>query len=47
MGLVFYHGWTQKQAAELLGVSERTVARRWLSACMQLERILRGELPRE
>jgi RNA polymerase sigma factor (sigma-70 family) len=29
VGLVFYHGWTQAQVAELLGVCERTVRRYW------------------
>jgi RNA polymerase sigma factor (TIGR02999 family) len=47
VGLIFYHGWTQKQVAELFGVSERTIARRWLGACVRLERMLRGKLPRD
>jgi len=29
IGLVFYHGWTQAQVAELMQVSERTVQRWW------------------
>jgi RNA polymerase sigma factor (sigma-70 family) len=45
VGLVFYHGWTQGQVAGLFGVSERTVARRWFSACMRLEKALGGRLP--
>jgi RNA polymerase sigma-70 factor (ECF subfamily) len=45
VGLVFYHGWTQVQVAELFGVSERTIARRWLGACAQLEKALGGRLP--
>jgi RNA polymerase sigma-70 factor (ECF subfamily) len=45
VGLVFYHGWTQKQTAELFDVSERTVARWWHSACLQLQRLLDGKLP--
>ena len=47
VGLVFYHGWTQAQVAELFGVSERTVARRWLSAMIRLKEELKGELPGE
>jgi RNA polymerase sigma factor (sigma-70 family) len=32
VGLTFYHGWTQAQIAELFGVDERTVRRRWRAA---------------
>lgn len=32
-GLTYYHGWTQAEAGELFGVTERTV-RRWLQAAM-------------
>jgi RNA polymerase sigma-70 factor (ECF subfamily) len=40
-GLTYYHGWTQAEAAELFGVSERTV-RRWLqSAMLKLHRALK------
>jgi RNA polymerase sigma-70 factor (ECF subfamily) len=45
MGLAFYHGWTQAQIAALFRVSERTVARRWHSACLQLQTMLNGKLP--
>ena len=45
MGLAFYHGWTQAQIAALFKVSERTVARRWHSACLQLQSMLGGKLP--
>jgi RNA polymerase sigma-70 factor (ECF subfamily) len=45
MGLAFYHGWTQTQIAALFQVSERTVARRWNSACLQLQTMLDGKLP--
>jgi DNA-directed RNA polymerase specialized sigma24 family protein len=45
VGLIFYHGWTQAQTAELFGVSERTIARRWFAACLSLEQALRGRLP--
>jgi RNA polymerase sigma-70 factor (ECF subfamily) len=40
VGLVFYHGWTQVQIAELFGVVERTVRRRWQSACLRLSRLV-------
>jgi RNA polymerase sigma factor (sigma-70 family) len=36
IGLSFYHGWTQTQIAELLQVDERTIRRRWRSACLHL-----------
>jgi len=45
IGLTFYHGWTQAQIAELLLVNERTVRRRWQSACLQLRKLVDGELP--
>lgn len=38
--LVFYQGLTQAQAAELLGLSARTVLRRWHAALVKLHRIL-------
>jgi RNA polymerase sigma factor (sigma-70 family) len=44
VGLVFYHGWTQDQIAELFGVDQRTVRRRWKAACERL-RTIAGELP--
>jgi RNA polymerase sigma factor (sigma-70 family) len=46
MGLVFYHGWTQLQIAELLQVDERTVRRRWQSACLRLNQLAGQKLPR-
>jgi RNA polymerase sigma-70 factor (ECF subfamily) len=46
MGLVFYHGWTQAQIAELLEVDERTIRRRWQSACVRLHELVGGDLPR-
>jgi RNA polymerase sigma-70 factor (ECF subfamily) len=46
VGLVFYQGWTQAQIAELLGVNERTVRRRWQSACLRLNDLVGGNLPR-
>jgi RNA polymerase sigma-70 factor (ECF subfamily) len=33
----FYHGWTQSQIAELLGISERQVRRWWVEACLRLK----------
>jgi RNA polymerase sigma factor (sigma-70 family) len=45
VGLTFYHGWTQPQIAELLGVDERTVRRRWRAACGKLSNALGGRLP--
>jgi RNA polymerase sigma factor (sigma-70 family) len=45
VGLVFYHGWTQAQIAELLQVDERTVRRRWQSACLQLNQLVGENLP--
>jgi RNA polymerase sigma factor (sigma-70 family) len=43
--LGFYHAWTQPQMADLLGVNERTVRRRWQAACQELNRLVGGELP--
>jgi RNA polymerase sigma-70 factor (ECF subfamily) len=45
MGLIFYHGWTKAQIAELLGMDERTIRRRWRSACRRLTEALGGQLP--
>jgi RNA polymerase sigma-70 factor (ECF subfamily) len=45
VGLVFYHGWTQQQVAELFGVSERTVRRHWVAASTRLHTVLEGQLP--
>ena len=36
VGLVFYHGWTQGRIAELFQVDERTIRRRWASACRKI-----------
>jgi RNA polymerase sigma-70 factor (ECF subfamily) len=36
VGLVFYHGWKQSQIAELFEVDERTIRRRWASACKKI-----------
>jgi len=45
VGLKFYHGWTEVQIAELFGVAERTVRRRWRAACATLAQTLHGEFP--
>jgi RNA polymerase sigma factor (sigma-70 family) len=45
VGLMFYHGWTQAQIAELFSVDERTIRRRWRSACQRLNEALGGQLP--
>lgn len=38
--LLWYHGLTQNEAAQLLGVSERTVKSRWREARLKLGRLL-------
>ena len=43
--LLWYQGLSQAEAAELLGVSERTVKRRWQAARLRLHEALQGELP--
>jgi RNA polymerase sigma-70 factor (ECF subfamily) len=43
--LLWYQGLSQEEAAGLLGVSERTVKRRWQSARVRLFEALGGELP--
>ncbi|MDY3555351.1 RNA polymerase sigma factor [Gemmata sp. JC717] len=40
VGLIFYHGWKQAQIAELFGVDERTVRRRWRRACEHLRKLV-------
>jgi RNA polymerase sigma factor (sigma-70 family) len=42
VGLVFYHGWTQDKIAELFQVDERTIRRRWASACQRLRQVVGG-----
>jgi len=36
VGLIYYHGWTQAQVAELFQTTERTVRRRWQAAMLKL-----------
>jgi RNA polymerase sigma factor (sigma-70 family) len=43
--LLWYEGLTQEQAAAVLGVSLRTVRRRWQSARLKLTEALHGEMP--
>lgn len=44
VSLTFYHGWTQAQIAEVLGIDERTVRRHWRSACLILNDALHPRL---
>lgn len=41
VGLLFYHGCKQAEVAELIGVTVRTVQRRWVSALARLHRRLK------
>ena len=43
---LYYQELPQDETAHLLGVTERTVQRRWRSAKLNLARLLRGESPR-
>jgi RNA polymerase sigma factor (sigma-70 family) len=43
VGLIYYHGWTQAQVAELFQVNVRTVRRWWESALVKLHRELNDE----
>ena len=43
VGLIYYHGWTQAQVAELFQVNVRTVRRWWESALVELHRVLKSE----
>ncbi len=43
--LLWYHGLTQGQSADSLGVCERTIKRRWQAARVNLYRSLGGEMP--
>jgi len=44
-GLIFYQGFTQENAADILGVAVRTVQRRWQGAMLNLHRARNGEPP--
>lgn len=44
-GLIFYHGMTQEDAADVLGVAVRTVQRRWQTAMLALHKVRNGEAP--
>ncbi len=43
--LLWYQGMSQAEAAASMGVSERTVNRRWLAARLRLCDAVNGELP--
>ena len=43
--MAFYHGWKQTQMAELFGVDERTIRRRWRAACLMVNEKLGHQLP--
>jgi RNA polymerase sigma factor (sigma-70 family) len=41
--LIYYHGWTQAEVAELFHVNVRTVRRWWESALVKLHRVLKDD----
>jgi RNA polymerase sigma-70 factor (ECF subfamily) len=41
----FYHGWTHDRIADVLGIDERTVRRRWQAACVRLKDRLGDDMP--
>jgi RNA polymerase sigma factor (sigma-70 family) len=43
VGLIYYHGWTQGQVAELFEVNIRTVRRWWEAVLIKLHRVLKGD----
>jgi RNA polymerase sigma-70 factor (ECF subfamily) len=45
VGLIYYHGWTQAETAELLQIDERTVRRKWVKACLSIKERLGQEMP--
>jgi RNA polymerase sigma-70 factor (ECF subfamily) len=45
VGLLFYQGLPQPEAAALLRVTVRTVQRRWQSALLKLHQVLKGHWP--
>jgi RNA polymerase sigma factor (sigma-70 family) len=42
VGLLYYHGWTQAEVAEHLGISKRTVQRQWAAALGKLHGLLKN-----
>jgi RNA polymerase sigma-70 factor (ECF subfamily) len=40
VGLIYYHGWTQAEVAEHLGMAKRTVQRHWAAAMLALHELL-------
>src|SRR5262249_48908689 len=45
VSLIFYHGWSHAEVAELFHISERTARRRWEAARLKLHDLLGGEKP--
>jgi RNA polymerase sigma factor (sigma-70 family) len=43
--LLWYQGLTQAEAAAVLGIAERTISRKWISARLKLNDLLGGDLP--
>jgi RNA polymerase sigma-70 factor (ECF subfamily) len=43
--LLWYQGLSQAEAAEVLGVTERTIKHRWQSARLKLHDAMQGEVP--
>jgi RNA polymerase sigma-70 factor (ECF subfamily) len=41
VGLIYYHGWTQAEVAEHLGISKRSVQRHWAAAMLTLHELLK------
>jgi RNA polymerase sigma-70 factor (ECF subfamily) len=41
VGLIYYHGWTQAEAAEHLHMSKRNVQRQWSAAMLKLHALLK------
>lgn len=41
VGLIYYHGWTQAEAAEHLRLSKRSVQRHWSAAMLKLHELLK------
>jgi RNA polymerase sigma factor (sigma-70 family) len=45
VGLLFYQGRAQTEAAQLLGVTVRTIQRRWHAALVELHDTMKGQWP--